>query len=336
MFFLPRKKSSSKPTRLFFATDLHASERAFRKFVNAAKFYNASVLVLGGDVVGKLVVPILRERDGKFRATFGDQTHHVETQAELKKMQELLGMMGFYFRVMDEDEFRALSQNRGAVQKLFHELARERLTQWIEFAEARLKETGTKCFVMGGNDDAPDILQVLHDAQSESMIPCEDQVVALDDAMYTSPSTMISLGFSTPTPWHTPREISDEALGKKIDTLVNQVPDVSRCIFNLHDPPKDSSLDLCAMVEEGDPPRHIFKGGKPVMHGAGSKAVRNAIETYQPLASLHGHIHESPGVIRIGKTLCVNPGSEYNEGILRGVILILQDGKLQGHQLTAG
>ncbi len=331
MSLLPRKKSSSLLTRLFFATDLHASERAFRKFINAAKFYNATVLVLGGDVVGKLVVPILRVGNGKYRATFGDQTHHVETQAELKKMQELLGMMGFYFCVMEEEEFRALSHNGNAIQKLFHDLARERLTQWIEFAEARLKETGTKCFVMGGNDDALDILQVLYDSPSDFMIPCEDRVVTLD-----SQHTMISLGYSMPTPWHTPREISDDALGRKIDALVKQVPDVSRCIFNLHDPPKDSSLDLCAMVEEGDPPRYILKGGQPVMHGAGSQSVRRALETYQPLASLHGHIHESPGVIRIGKTLCVNPGSEYSEGILRGVILILQDGKLRGHQLTAG
>lgn len=325
------KKSSSKPTRLFFATDLHASERAFRKFINAGKFYNADVLVMGGDVVGKLVVPILRGRNGKYRATFGDLTHEVETQDGLQKLQEQLGMMGYYFRVMDESEFRALEHDRAAIEILFHELARERLTQWIEFAETRLKETGVKCFVMGGNDDAPDILQVLYEVQSQFVMPCEERVVELD-----TQHTMISLGYSTPTPWHTAREITDAELGEKIEALVKQTPDVSRCVFNLHDPPKESSLDLCAMVQEGDPPRHVLKGGQPVMHSAGSAAVRHAIETYQPLLSLHGHIHESPGAVRIGRTLCVNPGSEYSEGILRGMIAILQDGKLQGHQLTAG
>jgi uncharacterized protein len=325
------KKSSSKPTRLFFATDLHASERAFRKFINAGKFYNADVLVMGGDVVGKLVVPILRGSNGRYHATFGDLTHEVETQAELGKLQEQLGMMGYYFRVMDEAEFRALEHDRVAVEALFHELARERLTQWVEFAETRLKETNVKCYVMGGNDDAPDILQVLQDTKSEFFIACEDRVVELD-----AQHTMISLGYSTPTPWHTAREITDAALGEKIEALVRQVPDVARCVFNLHDPPKESSLDLCAMVQEGDPPRHILKAGQPVMQSAGSVSVRRAIETHQPLLSLHGHIHESPGVIRIGRTLCVNPGSEYSEGILRGMIAILQDGKLQGHQLTAG
>lgn len=325
------KSPSPKPTRLFFATDLHASERAFRKFINAGKFYNVDVLVMGGDVVGKLVVPILRERNGKYRATYGDQTHEVETQEELKRLQAQLGMMGYYFRVMDQEEFRALEHDRTAIEQLFHTLARERLTQWIEFADARLSETRVTCFMMGGNDDAPDILQVLSDAKSEYVIPCEDKVVPLD-----AEHTMLSLGYSTPTPWHTPREISDEQLGQKIEALACQVPDLSRCVFNLHDPPKESSLDLCAMVEDGNPPRHVLKGGQPVMHSAGSAAVRYAIETFQPLLGLHGHIHESPGVIRIGRTLCVNPGSEYNEGILRGMIAIFQNGKLQGHQLTAG
>lgn len=325
------KKPTPKPTRLFFATDLHASERAFRKFINAGKFYNIDVLVLGGDVVGKLVVPILSQGNGHYRATYGDREHIVETQGELEKMQTRLGMMGYYFRVMEADEFKTLTHNRAAVDKLFHELARERLAQWMDFAESRLQEAGIRCFVMGGNDDAPDILQVMVDAASEWIIPCEDRVVNLD-----AQHTMVSLGFSTPTPWHTAREISDAALGERIDVLLEQVPDASYCVLNLHEPPKASSLDMCAVVEEGNPPRHVFKGGQPVMHNAGSASVRRAIEQYQPMLSLHGHIHESPGAIRIGRTLSVNPGSEYSEGILRGMIAILQDGKLQGHQLTAG
>lgn len=318
-------------TRLFFATDLHASERAFRKFVNAAKFYDVNVLVLGGDVVGKLVVPILRLKNGRFEARYGDQTHLVETQEDMGKLQERLGMMGFYFRVMGEDEFKTLMHNRGAIHALFQELARERLSKWIEFAEERLKGTGTQCFVIGGNDDAPEILQVLYDAKSRVMISCDERVVMLDEK-----HSMISLGYSTPTPWHTPREISEEVMSDKIEAMMAQVTDPSHCIFNLHDPPVNSSLDVCAQVQEGNPPRLVLKGGKPVMHNAGSKAVRRAIEKYQPMLSLHGHIHESRGTVRIGRTLCVNPGSEYGEGILRGVIATLQDGKLQGHQLTAG
>jgi len=73
-----------------------------------------------------------------------------------------------------------------------------------------------------------------------------------------------------------------------------------------------------------------------VMHGAGSKSVRRAIEKYQPLLGLHGHIHESQSVAKIGKTTCINPGSEYGEGVLRGCIVILGDGKIEGYQMTRG
>lgn len=322
---------SSGPTRLFFATDLHASERAFRKFVNAAKFYNVNVLVLGGDVVGKMVVPIIDLGGGRFRAEYGDQTHIVESQAALTQLQERLGLIGAYFQVMSPDEYQNLAHDSKAVHNLFQQLARERLSKWMEFAQDRLQGTGIRCFVMGGNDDAPEILQVMDDAASDVIVPCEGRVVHLDEQ-----HSMISLGYSTPTPWHTPREISEAVMSEKIEAMLAQVADSSHCVFNLHDPPINSSLDVCAQVAEGNPPRIVLNGGKPVMHNAGSTAVRGAIEKYQPILSLHGHIHESRGTKRIGRTLCVNPGSEYAEGILRGVIVTLKDGKLQGHQLTAG
>src|ERR1700760_1547096 len=53
----------------------------------------------------------------------------------------------------------------------------------------------------------------------------------------------------------------------------------------------------------------------------GSTAVRKIIEHYQPLLAVHGHIHESGGERRIGDTLCINPGSEANHGILRGYLI---------------
>jgi hypothetical protein len=148
---------------------------------------------------------------------------------------------------------------------------------------------------------------------------------------------MISMGYSTPTPWKTPREVSDEELGRMIDDLIAQAPDMSRCIFNFHDPPVDSTLDTCPMLDwSTDPPSQIVKGGQVVLFGAGSKSVRRAIETRQPLLALHGHIHEAPGAIKIGRTLCINPGSEYGEGILRGCLVNLAGDKVDGYQLTSG
>lgn len=326
------KKERKKATRLYFATDLHGSERTYRKFINAGKFYNADLLVMGGDITGKLLIPIIKEKDTHYRATLQGSIEHLSNEAELHGLIERLGTLGFYFKVMEEEEYRATQNTPAAVEALFHELARKRLEAWIELAETRLKGTGIKCFVTGGNDDDPQVLQVIQRSDTESFIACEGRVVSID-----ADHSMISIGFSTPTPWKTPREIPDEQLAEMIEGMVSQVSDVERCIFNFHDPPADSTLDTCPMLDwSTDPPQPIVKAGQMVMYGAGSKSVRHAIEKYQPMLGLHGHIHESQGAARIGRTLCVNPGSEYGEGVLRGCLMTFADGKVEGFQMTSG
>jgi Icc-related predicted phosphoesterase len=327
-----QKKPSKKLTRLFFATDLHGSQRTFRKFVNAGKFYEANVLIMGGDILGKIAIPIIHEGNGHYRATLQGRTERVETEAELKGLLDKIGVLGFYSKLMEPDEFQAIQADPGAVDALFHQLARERLEEWVDLVETRLAGTGIKCFVTGGNDDYPDVLEALQRPGAHSIFGCEGQVVQVDDD-----HSMISLGFSGPTPWRTPREAPDEELGAMIEPMVAQVPDMSRCIFNFHDPPVDSTLDTCPMLDwNTDPPSQIVRGGQLVLFGAGSASVRRAIETHQPLLGLHGHIHESPGVIKIGRTTCINPGSEYGEGILRGCLVTVSNGKVEGYQMTTG
>ncbi len=326
------KKSKKASTRLFYATDIHGSERTYRKFVNAGKFYNANVIVMGGDITGKLLVPVIKEKNGHFRATLQGQTEHYESEADLQSLYDRLGLLGFYYMVMDEDEFRALSEDPEAVDRLFHQLARQRLESWVELAEERLKGTGIKCFVTGGNDDDPDVLEAINRTDTESFFGCEGNLVNVDDD-----HTMISVGFSTPTPWKTPREITDEELGGMIADMASKVTDMNNCIFNFHDPPKDSTLDTCPMLDwSKDPPEPVVRAGQQVMHGAGSTSVRNAIEKFQPMLGLHGHIHESQGAIKIGRTTCVNPGSEYGEGFLRGCLINFSDGKIESYQMTSG
>lgn len=327
-----QKKPPQKLTRLFFATDLHGSQRTFRKFVNAGKFYEANVLIMGGDILGKIAIPIIHEGNGHYRATLQGRTERVETEAELKSLLDKIGVLGFYSKIMEPDEFQAIQADPGAIDALFHQLARERLEEWVELAETRLAGTAIKCFVTGGNDDYPDVLEALQRPGSHSISGCEGQVVQVDDD-----HSMISLGFSGPTPWRTPREVPDEELGAMIEPMLTQVPNMSRCIFNFHDPPVDSTLDTCPMLDwNTDPPSQIVRGGQLVLFGAGSAAVRQAIETHQPLLGLHGHIHESPGVIKIGRTTCINPGSEYGEGVLRGCLVTLSNGKVEGYQMTTG
>lgn len=326
------KKPRKKATRLFFATDLHGSERTFRKFINAGKFYEANVLVMGGDITGKLLIPIIQESNGHYRATLQGSIQKIETQEELQQLQERIGILGFYSQIMDEDEFHHMQTDPVAVDKLFRQLARQRLDAWVDLAEMRLADTGIKCFVTGGNDDDPDTLEPLYRQGTQSFFGCENKLVYVDDE-----HSMVSVGYSTPTPWKTPREISDEELGKMIGEMVGQVPDMSKCIFNFHDPPLDSTLDTCPMLDwSTDPPQPIVKAGQVVMHGAGSQSVRKAIETHQPMLGLHGHIHESQSVAKIGRTTCVNPGSEYGEGVLRGCLVNFSNGMIEGYQMTSG
>jgi Icc-related predicted phosphoesterase len=202
----------------------------------------------------------------------------------------------------------------------------------VDLAEERLAGTGIKCFVTGGNDDEPEVLDVMKRESAKSFFACENEVVYVDDD-----HPMISMGFSTPTPWRTPREVSDEELGTLIEALIAKVPDMNKAIFNFHDPPVDSSLDTCPMLDwSKDPPEQILQGGQVVLFGAGSKSVREAIEKYKPMLGLHGHIHESQSVAKIGRTTCINPGSEYGEGILRGCLANFVDGEVQGFQMTSG
>jgi len=325
-------RSRSPGTVLFFATDVHGSERTWRKFINAGKFYNADVLVMGGDIIGKLAIPIIRQPGGGFRATLQGRVERFATEEELKGLLDRVGILGFYTKVMDEDEFRQLQDDPQAVDVLFHSLARQRLESWIQLAQERLAGTGIRCFVTGGNDDYTDVLAVLPRGGEGPVLACEGEVLPIDEH-----HTMASLGISTPTPWHTPREVTEEELAQAIETLVASVPDVSRCIFNFHDPPNDSTLDTCPMLDwTTDPPSQVMQGGSIVLHGAGSVSVRKAIEAHQPLAGLHGHIHESRAAVRIGRSLCVNPGSEYGEGVLRGCLLNLKAGEVEGYQLTSG
>jgi uncharacterized protein len=326
------KLSSSNRLRLFFATDVHGSEPTFRKFINAGKIYDVDILVLGGDITGKLIVPIIISSDNAYRASLQSKTYTL-SRDDLPDFQARLAKLGFYYSIMSEQEYRYYADNPKEIEVLYLEEARKRLTSWIRLAEERLSGTKIRCYITGGNDDHPDVLEPLKTEAVDRVIPCENHVVSLSEDGYQ----MISLGYSNPTPWDTPREVGDDELALMIDESVRGIDDFTRTIFNLHVPPKDSTIDTCPMLDSStNPPTIITSGGEPVLFGAGSASVRAAIERYQPLLSLHGHIHESRGEIKINRTTCINPGSEYGEGILRGVIVSLSGDRVESAQMTSG
>jgi Icc-related predicted phosphoesterase len=329
-------KPAEPVTRLFFASDLHGSERTFRKFINAAKIYQAQALVMGGDVVGKVAIPIIREASAngepRYRAYLMGRTEHLEGAAGLARFTDNLGTLGYYGAEMDEDEYLAVKDDKAAIDRIFASLALRRLTAWMELADERLAGTGVKLYMMGGNDDEQSLLDELMQTHYENVVFCENRAVEISEH-----HVMVSAGVSTPTPWATPREMPEDELATLLAGLVEKVSDPARAIFNFHVPPVDSTLDTCPQLDwTTDPPSQIVKSGQAVLFGAGSQAVRGAIETHQPMLSLHGHIHESGGVTKIGRTTAINPGSEYGEGILRGCIITLGRDSVKSTQMTSG
>jgi Icc-related predicted phosphoesterase len=327
------KKTAAQRKRIFFVTDVHGSEPTFRKFINAGKVYGVDSLILGGDITGKMLIPIIALGKNTYRATLQSRTVTLGNLDELKEFETRLAKLGFYSSVMSEAEYLAMKEHPDQINRLFLEKAGERLEAWIRLAEERLDGSNLRCYMTGGNDDPVEIVEIIQRCAKDRVVACEEKFETLDDEGHT----MISLGYSNQTPWHTPREITEEELAKRIEGVFKGIDDFSKLIFNMHVPPVDSTLDTCPMLDTStDPPTVITSGGEPVMFGAGSPSVRAAIERYQPLLSLHGHIHESRNVTTLGRTTAVNPGSEYGEGILRGIIVTLVGDKVESTQMTSG
>ena len=319
----------AKNHRLFFATDLHGSEICFRKFLGAPKFYQTDILILGGDITGKIIVPIVETAPGKFVTTFLDIKQEFD-QDKLKSFEEKITNSGYYPYHTTQDEVNSLNSDRRKIDKLFLRLMITRLESWITLAEETFKGRDIKCYITGGNDDPYEISEAL--SRSQRILDPEEKVIQLD-----AEHEMISLGYSNPTPWKLPRDIPEETLAEKIEAMTSKVQNMPNCIFNLHVPPKESMLDQCPLLDASvDPPKTVTSGGQPVFAGAGSQAVVDAIQKHQPLLGLHGHIHESRAAQKLGRTLCVNPGSEYSEGILRGVIVTYNEKKVVSYQFTSG
>jgi Icc-related predicted phosphoesterase len=312
--------------KLFFATDIHGSERCFRKFLNAGAFYGCDVLVMGGDMTGKMLLPIVRRPDGTFATSIAGRERVVDADG-LPALRSLIVNGGFYPYECDADELAALDADPAAVDRLFRQLMTETLERWLALADERLAN-GLMCLMAPGNDDPPFVDELL-DA-SESVINPEGRLVELPGGF-----EVISCGTSNPTPWDTPRELPEEELAAMIEAQAAQVARPERAIFNLHVPPKDTLIDQALLLDAELRP--VMQAGSPVEAGVGSSAVRAALERWQPMLGLHGHIHESRGEVKLGRTVSLNPGSEYGEGVLRGVLVTLSEKKgLRGWQFVSG
>jgi uncharacterized protein len=323
-----RRRPKGERTRLFFATDVHGSEQCFRKWLNAAAAYRADALILGGDVTGKVIVPIVGNGGGTWHAEIHHEQVLADSQQSLEDLRKQIRMMGRYEVLVTPDEERRLAEDPEAVPAAFARVTRESLARWSELAEERLGPAGVPAFMILGNDDDPALADVLRAASYVRY--AEDGICELPGGWQ-----MLSFGPSTPTPWQTPRELSEQEIAGALRALAEKLEDPGRAVFNIHCPPADTHLDQAPRLDADLRPVVDASGIQTT--SAGSSSVRELIQELQPVVGLHGHVHESPGASKLGRTVCLNPGSDYQDGVLRGAIVELDTEEgLRSWQLVQG
>jgi Icc-related predicted phosphoesterase len=313
-------------TLIYFVSDLHGSSVCFRKFINASKVYKPKVMVLGGDVAGKAIQSIVHAPNGRWTCTFIGVDYDLEDGAELVALEKLIADHGYYPYRAEPGELEAMEQD-GTIDELFLRLMRERLAEWLQIADERLRPLGVPLYLMLGNDDPPQLRQMLIDAPWGQH--AEGEILWIDDE-----HEMLSWGYPNTTPWHTYREQTEEQLAKTLAQLSDKLTRPERAIFNVHAPPYDTQLDDAPKLNERMEVQASL--GTVIMAPVGSTAVRQAMLDRQPLLGLHGHIHESSGIRRLGRSMVINPGSDYSTGALMGALVTVSGEKVTGHQLVRG
>jgi len=312
-------------TKLFFATDIHGSDICWNKFLNAGKFYEADVLILGGDMTGKAVVPFIHQGGKNYRVTLLEQEFDITNDDELLQMKKKVRSRGYYPYLTTPDEMSELEQDPSRVHQIFLQEVLGVVQQWMDLADKKLDGTDMKVYCSPGNDDMDEVDEIVR--SSRRVLLVEGQVTPLDEH-----HEMIASGWSNRTPWDTHREEDEDQLQVRYEAMISKLKDPRNAVFNIHVPPYKSGLDEAPELDKDLRPVLAGQSLQPV----GSTALREVIRKHQPLLGLHGHIHEGRGTTRIGKTLCINPGSMYEQGTLLGTIVKLGKNKIENYVLTTG
>jgi uncharacterized protein len=317
--------SESRLTRVFFVTDIHGSDLCFRKFLNAGKFYGATHLIVGGDITGKSLVPIRAAKD-HWVAHFANRDWDCSTKGDLAELVQAIRDVGQYPYVGEQDEIAALEEEEHRAPA-FTRAVVEGMERWMSLADERLEGTGIQCYVTPGNDDFWEIDPVIDASKTVQFV--EGRCVHINDR-----HEMVTTGYSNFTPWKTERELSEQDLGARLETLWAGVEDPSNALAVIHVPPVGTVLDVAP--ELGPELNLKMESGGLKMTHVGSSAVRSWIEDKQPLCGLFGHVHESKGAEELGRTICLNPGSEYTSGVLAGALIVLEDARVTSYQFVTG
>lgn len=321
------------PTKFLLVADLHGSEVVLNKVLNSAKFYAVKDLVVAGDITGKVLIPILERPDGTLACDlFGVPREFPRT--ELEGIQKQIRNAGYYYTLVSPTEYEELAADKMKVRAVFLREMLADLRRFYTKAEEKLRPLGARLYLMAGNDDYPEVAEFIRTTPSDSIIPYDERVVEFRDGYQ-----LAGYGYSNPTPWHTPREIPDDQLLDGLRRVVRGA-DPKRTLLAAHPPPRDTVIDKAPELTPDLRP--VVKSGQLMMTSVGSAAVRTVMEEFRPIAGLHGHIHESSGRDFVGdpasggRVPVFNPGSEYNAGVLRGVLISLDKGAVREYVFTKG
>jgi Icc-related predicted phosphoesterase len=300
--------------RMLVTCDLHGSETCWRKFLNASRMFEVDFLVVNGDITAKMIIPIVRS-SGYYEARWSGQPIKLQ-ESQVDEFENKCRMSGYIPYRTTREEAAEIQADEGLREALFERMEAEVMRRWLDLIPERVPDH-VKVIITPGNDDKFSIDAVLR--SSPRVIYGSDEVHIMD-----RDHEILCCGWTNPTPWNTPRELPEEKLYEVLKKLAGRVRNVKTSVFCIHCPPFNSAIDRAPQLDANLKP--VVMGGHPQYVPVGSKAVRRIIEEYQPPLALHGHIHESPGRHRIGRTECINPGSEYAEGIFKG-FLVEMDGE---------
>ncbi len=312
-------------TTLFFATDVHGSDICWKKFVNAGKFYQADILILGGDMTGKAIVPIIHQGGDTYKSVLLQQECMLCGEEEVAEQEKRIRSRGYYPYRTTPEEIAELNADPERVDKIFVSEVMRTAERWMAYADEKLAGSGIRCYVAPGNDDMFE-LDALIQASKQVQL-AEGNIIELD-----KDHEMISSGWTNITPWHTFREEQEPGLRARFDKMICQLKNVQNSIFNLHVPPYGSTLDDVPELTEDLQVKNAGRASVP----AGSHAARAVVDEFHPLRGLFGHIHEAKAAVRLGRTLCINPGSMYEQGRLLGAFITLAKDKVKSYILTTG
>lgn len=304
--------------RLVFSTDVHGSEIYWRKWIKSAEHYKADTIIMAGDLTGKAIIPIFK-KDGAYTYTLQESKHTVKGPRELAEASDELRLKGFYPFTTTVEEVKEIRKDKGKLDALFSKLMVEGIDRWMRMIEGSV-DGKVQVIVNPGNDDIFDVDDVIK-KYSRVTYPM-DRIVEIGGKYQ-----MITCAWVNTTPWKSPRECGEEELANRLQKQIDRLESFENALFNFHAPPANTHLDLAPALDKTLKQKTVL--GSPEMAHVGSTAVREAIEKYQPLLGLHGHIHESSGNHKIGRTICINPGSKYTAGAFSAYIVDLTEGDVK-------